>query len=249
MVAAHVAAGGQRLERGQRVRAADRLVAAAVHQLEQLDGELHVPQAALAQLELAVRLGRRHVVLDAPAHRLGVLDEVLALDGSPDQRRDRLGVGPAHLAVAGDHARLEQGLELPGLGPALVVRQVAGHGAHQRALLALGTQRRVHRPQRGLAGRGRARLGHPGGQPRRHRQRLVLGHAVDGLGDVDDVHVRDVVELAAAGLAHAEHREPRRTAPARAARRGPAPDPSRARPPPGPRAPTPPRAAARAAPG
>ena len=39
-------------------------------------------------------------------------------------------------------------------------------------------------------------------------RRLLLGHPVGRLGDEDDVDVGDVVQLAAAGLAHRDHREP-----------------------------------------
>ena len=50
---ADVAAGGQRGQRGQRRGRAQRLVGAAVHELQQLDGELDVAQPARTELELA----------------------------------------------------------------------------------------------------------------------------------------------------------------------------------------------------
>src|SRR3712207_7337738 len=46
--------------------------------------------------------------------------------------------------VADRRAGLEQRLELPGAGPAVIVGEVAGEGAHQRAAAALGAQRGVH---------------------------------------------------------------------------------------------------------
>ena len=100
--AADVAAGGERLQGVQGGAAAQRGVAAAVHELEQLDGELDVPQPAGAELELAVDLGGGDVLDDAAAHLLHVGDEVLALGGLPHQRRDGGDVLRAELGVPGD---------------------------------------------------------------------------------------------------------------------------------------------------
>ena len=66
--------------------------AAAVHQLQELHRELDVAQSAGAELELPVELGGGDVLDDPAAHLLHVGDEVLALGGLPDQRRDRLHV-------------------------------------------------------------------------------------------------------------------------------------------------------------
>ncbi len=57
-----------------------------VHQLEELYGELDVPQPAGPQLELAVHLRGGDVVDDAAAHLLHVGHEVLALGGLPHER-------------------------------------------------------------------------------------------------------------------------------------------------------------------
>ena len=102
VLAADVAAAGQRGQRAQRRGRPDRLVGAAVHELEQLDGELDVAQAAGAELELPLGLVGRDVLDDPAAHRLGVLDEAVPLGGAPDHRRDHLDVLPAELQVAGD---------------------------------------------------------------------------------------------------------------------------------------------------
>lgn len=122
--AADVAAGGQGVEGVEGAAGVQGGVAAAVHELEQLDGELDVAQPAGAEFELPVDLGGRDVVDDAAAHLLDVGDEVLAFGGLPDQGRYGRDVLGAERLVAGDGAGLEQGLELPGLGPALVVGQV-----------------------------------------------------------------------------------------------------------------------------
>ena len=86
--AADVAAVRQRgLSAGSVAGDAQPLVGAAVHELQQLDGELDVAQAAGAELELAARHVLRQRGDHAAAHRLHVLDEVLPLRRLPDQRR------------------------------------------------------------------------------------------------------------------------------------------------------------------
>ena len=50
---------------------------APVDQLEQLDAELDVAQAARPELQLPGGLGRGDVLLDPASHRLDVLDEVV----------------------------------------------------------------------------------------------------------------------------------------------------------------------------
>ena len=200
---------GESTERGRRT---DHLVGAAVHHLQQLYGELHVAQPARAELELALGVVDRDVVEHPAAHRLDLLDEALALCRRPDHRLDDLVVLPAELHVACDRAGLEQGLELPGLRPALVVAAVAGDRAHQRSRLALRSQVGVDGPDRALGGVLRAdlhqRRGELGG--RLQRLPLVLGRLgpVPRLGHEDHVHVADVVELVAAALAHRDHGEP-----------------------------------------
>ena len=47
-------------------------------ELEELNGELDVAQAARAQLELPVGLGRPDVPLDPSAHRPDIVDEAVA---------------------------------------------------------------------------------------------------------------------------------------------------------------------------
>ena len=179
------------------------LVGAAVHHLQQLDGELDVPQSAGAELDVAVHLGARDVGDDAAAHRPGVLDEALAGRGLPHPRLDHLLVGGAEVTVAGGGAGLQQRLELPGLRPFGVVAAVGVQGAHQRAVLALGAQVRVHLPQRALGGAlgaGAGELPRQRGPDRDHV--LLVAVLVRGGDDVHDVDVGDVVELPRAGLAH-----------------------------------------------
>ena len=173
--AADIALVGEGGQGGERGGDAQPLVGPAVHELQQLDGELDVAQAAGAELELAARhvLGER--VDDPAAHRLHVLDEVLPLRDPPHQRRDRVRVPLAEEQVARCGARLEQGLELPGLRPAVVVGQVAGQGADQRPLTALWPQVRVDGEQRAFRRGPLAGPDQADGEPGRRLQRRLLG--------------------------------------------------------------------------
>ncbi|CNG87318.1 Uncharacterised protein [Mycobacterium tuberculosis] len=212
VVAPDVAAPRQGLQRVEGGPAAQGLVGAAVHELEQLHRELDVAQPARPELQLPFGVGGApvQVGLDAAPHGLDVLDEALALGGLPHDRGDRVEVAGAEVGVPGDGAGLEQRLELPRLGPPLVVGAVAGEGPHQRPGLALGAQRGVDLPERALLGAGRARPHHRGREPGRGAQRGVLVVPVPRFRHEDHVDVADVVQLAAPGLAHADHGEPAR---------------------------------------
>ncbi len=131
VVAADVPAVTQRGQRVDRRRHMQRLVVAAVHQLQQLHGELDVAQAAGAELELPVPHVGGHQRLDPAAHRLHLGHEVLTLARRPHHRHQRRDVLLAELGVTGRGPRLHQRLELPGLGPALVVGDVRVQRPHQ----------------------------------------------------------------------------------------------------------------------
>ncbi len=195
VVAPDVPAGAQRGQRGRRRLNAQVLVRTSVHELQQLHRELDVPQTTAAELELAVGEPGGHVVLDAAAHRLHVLDEVLTLGRRPHVRPHDVEVRLTQLGVTRDRPGLQQRLELPGPRPLLVVGGVSVQRADQRTRLALRPQRRVDLEAR-LAGD----LHHRAGQPRRHAQ--------IALADEHDVDVTHVVQLVRAALAHRDHREP-----------------------------------------
>ena len=114
----------------------------------------------------------------------------------------------AQLEVAGDRPGLEQRLELPGLGPALVVALVARQRPDQRPGLALRAQRRVDRPDGALGGVVGADPHQVRGELGRGAQRRLLVAPLGRLGHEDHVDVADVVELVAAALAHRDHAEP-----------------------------------------
>ena len=213
--AADVPARSQRRQRRQRRGRAQRLVGAPVHQLQELDGELDVPQPAGAELQLAPGLPGGQRLLHPAAHGLGVLDEVLAARRLPDQRGERIGVGLAEGHIARHRPGLEQRLELPGLRPALVVSPVAGQGADQRALTALGPEVRVDGEDAALGGGPGADADQARGQAAGGGQRrgLVPGSVSGRFGDEDHVDVAGVVQLAGAALTHGHHGQPARHGP------------------------------------
>ena len=207
VLASHVPPRRERLQRDERRRAAQHHVAAAVHELQELHRELHVAQSTAAELELAIRLARGDVILDALPHALHVGDEVRAIGRGPHEGQDGVDIGLAQRSVAGRRPGLEQGLELPGLGPALVVAHMRGEGAHERSLLALRPQRGVHLPQGSLGGRLPAHAHDAGREALGGAQGCLLVASLDGLGDEDHVDVAHVVELATSALAHRDHRQ------------------------------------------
>ena len=208
-----VAARAERVEGLQGAGYAQALIGAAMDELEELDSELHVPQASGPQLDAPVHTAARHRLLFHPAtHGTGVLNEVLPPAGLPHEGRHPLLVAGAERHVPGAGSGLEQGLELPGGGPSPVVGQVGVQGAYKRAVLALRAQRRVQRPQWRLRRGGGDDVGELGGQAGADvheellAERLPYGLRVLGLADhVDDVDVGDVVELVCPGLTHGDH--------------------------------------------
>jgi hypothetical protein len=203
VVPADVAAGRQGVQRGQGAADPQRGIGPAVHHLQQLDGEFDVAQTTAPELELPFRLGRRDVRLDPPAHGLHLADEPGAVAGRPHQRPERLDVGVPEVRIPGHRPHLEQGLELPGAGPLLVVGLVTGEGAHERAGLALGAQRRVDLPGRLPADPHEGR----GGLRRRRDRRALRIAGIHRLGDEDDVDIAHIVQLATARLAHGDDRQ------------------------------------------
>src|SRR5262249_1911245 len=134
----HVAAllGGQAADlleprdRRQRVAMAHLRRLPAVEELEELDDELDVADAAAADLDLDLRsAGREGPLLDPPFHRLDLADLGTAQVTAIDERRDRVQEGMAQLEVAGDRAALDQRLALPGSPRGLVVAQRPGQRA------------------------------------------------------------------------------------------------------------------------
>ena len=86
---------------------------------------------------------------------------------------------------------------------------MAGEGADERALAALGAQVRVDREDGALGGGALADPDQPRRQPGGGAEGgLLRGLLVGGLGHEDHVDVAGVVELAGAALAHRHDRQP-----------------------------------------
>ena len=211
LFARNIAAFGQALQRVERVAGAQRFVGAAVYELEHLHGEFHIAQAAAAELDFAVLQGRGNQILHALAHLLAVVDEVLTLGRAPHERPGHVHVGLAEVGVAGHRAGLEQRLELPVLGPLLVIVLVRGEHAHQRAVLAFRAQAAVDLPQRLLGHAhdgGLADALQHGAHLGAHADQCLMVHVLVGRFDhVDEVHIGDVVQFLCAEFAHADDGE------------------------------------------
>ena len=107
VLAADVAADHERVERLDRVRLAQALVDTAVDELQELDGELHIAQAAFAEFKLALTQRLGHVGEHAPAHRLYIFDEGFALGGLPHQGRKLFDVALTQRDRTGQRPGLE----------------------------------------------------------------------------------------------------------------------------------------------
>ena len=120
-----VAAGGELRERVERGRRPYRCVVTTVHELEELHRELDVADATPPPLDLALREAAAvHLAFGARLHRPHRAHGVGIQDVGPDEGLRALEEAPAEVVVAGNGASLEEGLELPWLCPALVIRPV-----------------------------------------------------------------------------------------------------------------------------
>ena len=211
LFARDVAAFGQALQRVERVAGAQRFIGTAVHKLKHLHGEFHIAQTTAAELDFAILQRCGNQIFHALAHFLAVVDEVLTLGRAPHERPSHIHVGPAEVGVASHRAGLEQRLELPVLGPLLVVVLVRGEHAHQRAVLAFRAQAAVDLPQRLLGHAhdgGLADTLQHGAHLGAHADQRLMVHVLVGRFDhVDEVHVGDVVQFLCAEFAHADDGE------------------------------------------
>ena len=191
------------------------VVGEAVHELQQLHGELDVADAAGAELELVRRRPGGDVLGDALPHALHAVDEVLARGAGPDlrlhgaRRRRR-------------RARRRRRSGAPSAGPGTPSSSPSGRST-PGASRACARARPACPP---VAGSRRPPTA-PGSISAPEMPRIVctasrvamsidpaladgVCHVGTRTADEDDVDVADVVELAGAGLAHADDRELRR---------------------------------------
>ena len=192
-----VAAPAQLVEGLERVRRAHAVVVAAVHELQELDRELDVPDPTRPPLELVgpLRLGARLHLSELP-QRVGVEGAV------PHRGQGGVEEPAGDRGVARHGAALDERLTLPVAGPVAVVVAEERHRARQRPGAALG-------PQVGVGAEH-----HAAGRLVVHDPEQAAGDA-DGLVAVElvavvdeqDVDVGGVVQLRAAELAHADHHQ------------------------------------------
>ena len=189
VVGGHVPGSGQ-LGEGVECRALpDSRVVAAVHQLEELDGELDVADPPRTALDLSPsKAAPGHDPLGSGFHRPHRGQLVRAVMPAPHLLDGGAFEPMAQLGVAGDGARLEQRLEFPRGGPACPVGAVALEGPREWARPTFG-------PEVGVD---------PEAQPRRLQDAScrVLVRPIGG--DEEDVHVAGVVELASPELSHSD---------------------------------------------
>ena len=123
-----------------------------VHQLQELNRELDVAKAAWAQLDLRVDLGLINVFSYSLTHSLSRFDKAVAPGRGPNLRSEGRDVCLPKHHVSRYRPCLEQGLELPALGPSLIVGNVRIESSNQCAALSLWSQIRIDLPKHWLFG-------------------------------------------------------------------------------------------------
>ena len=172
-----------------------------MHQLQELDREFDVADAAGTALQLAVRNPLLpEQLLRARFHRARLSHRVGVQDVGPDERLRARHERVAEPVVARNRSRFEESLQLPVARPSFPVRREAVERPAQRARATFGPQvgvRAEHDPIR-------ARARHH----REDRARCVLRLLLVAFVDEHDVHIARVVQFSTAELAHADDREP-----------------------------------------
>ena len=200
----------QGLQGQQRVALAHLGQVAAVEELQELDGELDVADAAAAGLDLGgADAALAGLLLDAPFQRLDLVDLGERQIFAVDERLDGLEEALAQGEVAGRRADLDERLPLPGAAEGVVVGQGAGQRPGQRAAVALRPQAQVDAVGQAAVGVGRQQAHHLADDL---GEELVVADAGDALAaggavllvDEHQVDVAAVVQLLAAELAEGE---------------------------------------------
>ena len=188
---------------------------AAVEELQELDDELHVADAAVAGLHVAVVGAVARVCCSMRRFSADAGDVGAAQVAAVDPRPELFEELPAQVQVAGGGPGLDIGLPLPGPAADVVIAQRRRRADDHRPALPLGPQPQVHAV-------GRAELRGLGQQPHQLAgepiEELGVGHRPPAVGravevvEEDQVDVAGVVQLDAAELAHAQDHEAGRAA-------------------------------------
>src|SRR6266540_336501 len=210
-----IAALGQPENRAQAVPLAQPRIIAGVEELERLNEELDLADAAAAELDVAAldALGTERLV-DLLLHAADGGDDI-GIDARPEHEGpDHLDEPRGHPGVAGAKARLDERLPLPELGALGQIGPIALEREDDAAHPPLGTEAQVHAEGMALLGDGFERLDDV---PRDRSEVVAVRHASLGAPrrlpvlpvDEDQVDVGGVVELVATELAHADHGQAR----------------------------------------
>ena len=187
----------------------------AVEQLQELDHELDVANAAVADLHVADLVVAVDLLLDPPLQGLDAADvgpaQVTAVDPGRKLREELV----AQVQVAGNGPGLDVSLPLPGAAADVVIREHRRQAHHHRPSLPIG-------PQPQIDAVDHAQLGVLGQKPDELAgqvlEELVVAHGPRTVGlalavvEKDQVDIAGIVQLAAAELAHAEDDEAGRLA-------------------------------------
>jgi hypothetical protein len=214
-VGGRLAGGGQRRQRAERGRVAQRRITAAPDQLQHLGGELDLPYAAAAELYVVPgeRDGRAGapgalVHMDLPLDGVDVRDRGEIQVTAPDEGADLAQEMLAQRLVPGHRPGLDHRRPFPVLPHALVVDDGGIDRDGER-------RRRRVRPQSQIGAEDiafrRAFLEQPHEVAREPdiggaRPVAVVGSG-GGIVEQHEVDIRGVVQLPPAELAHAEHDE------------------------------------------
>ena len=213
-------------DRLERAAGANPRRVAAVQELEELDRELDVTDAAAAMLDVGGIDPLPHrPLLDPPLERLDARDVGPRQPAAIDPRRKLVKQPVPQRLVARDAAGLHPGLSLPGAAALVVIQQHRVEAEGRRA-------RRPMRPQSQIDAVGRAQVGPFADQPHRLlndpveellvRAGLRPVHAAVGRIHEHEVDVARIVELVPAELAERDRRD-RRPLASGAARHAPLP--------------------------
>ena len=177
-----------------------------MNKLQQLHGELDVPQTTGTQLDLDVPLDGRNIVRHSLAHSLHRLDESIAARTRPGEFVYRAQVPLTQVRIAREWTCLEQSLKFPVFSPPLVIDEVGLKRADKGAFGSFGAQVGVQLPQWGFTSRFRRCLDNRA-SPFCRQVNGITRIDVNRIRHEDHVDVGQVVELSPTRFSHPDDSE------------------------------------------